>query len=205
MNLKLINEAKKHVWKILAPIENYEYHNLEHALEVMQRAVYLWKKEEVSDDELEILAFASLFHDTWFIEEYDFNEEIWVRIATDFLNSVSYTKDKIKKVKEVILATNPELIHPKNILEEIIKDSDLDNLWREDFFDQWKLVRNELEKAKKIKISDEDWNSSTLFFIENHKFYTETQRNERMEKKDENEKILRKITKRSKLIIKPNY
>jgi hypothetical protein len=38
-----------------------------------------------------------------------------------------YDKDKILQIEEMILATDPDYNSPKNIYEEIIMDSDLDN------------------------------------------------------------------------------
>jgi hypothetical protein len=38
-----------------------------------------------------------------------------------------YDRDKIKLIEEIILATAPSYKNPKNIYEQIIIDSDLDN------------------------------------------------------------------------------
>ena len=81
MNEKLITWAKNYVNMLLWPLENHYYHQYWHALEVMERCIYLWKNEWLSGEELEILALAWLFHDTWFIIQYDDNENIWAWIA----------------------------------------------------------------------------------------------------------------------------
>jgi predicted RNA binding protein YcfA (HicA-like mRNA interferase family) len=44
------------------------------------------------------------------------------------LKSVLYPKEKIKTIERLILATKPTYKNPIDILEEIIKDADLDNL-----------------------------------------------------------------------------
>jgi hypothetical protein len=42
---KIIIDSKKYVNSILMPLENLYYHQYEHALDVMTRAVYLGEKE----------------------------------------------------------------------------------------------------------------------------------------------------------------
>ncbi|MGB2111375.1 MAG: hypothetical protein ACPHY8_06210 [Patescibacteria group bacterium] len=55
-NNLVIQRAMNYVNQLLIPLENHYYHQYEHALEVMQRAVYLAKKEGLSDEDIEILA-----------------------------------------------------------------------------------------------------------------------------------------------------
>jgi hypothetical protein len=42
---KIIYKAKKYVNKLLVPLEQHYYHSYNHAIEVMERAIYLAKKE----------------------------------------------------------------------------------------------------------------------------------------------------------------
>lgn len=203
---KIICDAKKYVNSILMPLESLYYHQYEHALEVMTRAVYLWKKEWLSYEEIEILALAWLFHDTWFTIQYDNNEFIWAKIAENYLKRVLYPIEKRNNVERLIQATDPNYVEPKNIMEKIIKDSDLDNLWRDDFFDKWDKLKMELETIKKIKIKDPDWHHSALDFLWNHTYYTKTQENERWEKKKKNEELLKSMVKEEwENVITPNY
>ncbi len=203
---KIIIEAKKYVNSILVPLENLYYHQYEHALDVMTRAIYLWEKEWLWEQEVEILALAWLFHDTWFTIQYENNEYIWAKIAQNYLKSKFYSLEKIEKIEKLILATDPNYDTPSNICEKIIKDSDLDNLGRDDFFLKWDKLKRELETIKKIKIKDPDWHHSSLDFLWNHKYFTKTQENERGEKKKENEEMLKSMMKEEwKNVIKPNY
>lgn len=203
---KIICDAKKYVNSILMPLENYYYHQYEHALDVMTRAVYIWEKEWLSKEDIEIMAISWLFHDTWFTIQYDNNEFIWAKIAENYLKSILYPKEKIDKVRKIIQATDSNYDKPENIMEKIIKDSDLDNLWRDDFFDKWDKLKMELETIKKIKIKDPDWHHSALDFLWNHRYYTKTQENERWEKKKKNEELLKSMVKEEgEVVIKPNY
>ncbi len=200
MNSLIVEKAKKYVNILLSPLEHLYYHQYNHALDVMQRAVELWKKEWLKDEDLEILALAWIFHDTWFIIQYDNNEPIWAKIAKNFLRAMLYPEEKIKIIEELILATDPNYKNPKNILEKIIKDADLDNLWREDFFEKFNSLKEELKYIKKIKEKDPKWIHWIIDFLKKHKYYTKTQQKEKNQKKLENIKLLEKILKKENII-----
>ena len=186
-----------YVNKLLIPLEWLYYHQYNHSLEVMNRAVYLAKKENVNSECIEMLAIAWLFHDTGFIIQYDKNERFWAKIAENYLKRILYDEKKINKIKKLILATDPNYKTPTDLLEKIIKDADLDNLWRTDFFDKKDKMKNELEVIKKIKINDPDWDHWALVLLNEHKYYTKTQNKERWETKIENRKILEELLKNS--------
>lgn len=190
MENKNILRAMDYVNQLLIPMETHYYHQYSHALDVMKRAMYLAKKEGLWDDEIEILAIASLFHDTGFVIQYDKNEPIWAKIARNYLKSMLYDEDKIKLIEQIILSTDPKYKTPKNILEEIIKDADLDNLGRDDFMEKGDKLKLEIEEIKKIKISNPDWNHGSINFLAEHKYFTVTQKNERLSKKKENKQLL---------------
>jgi hypothetical protein len=44
-NSKIIKKSKEYVNELLVPLENHYYHEYSHALEVMDRAMYIGKKE----------------------------------------------------------------------------------------------------------------------------------------------------------------
>ena len=189
MNTKLIHQIKQYVNTLMWPLEDHYYHHYEHALEVMNRALELWEKENLTSEELEILAIAALFHDVWFIIQYDNNEYIWAKIAKNYLKGILYPEEKIKKIEELIVATiytRP----PDNLLEKIIRDADTDNVGRDDFFEKWDRLKKEIEIIKKIKILDPDWYHYSLNFLREHNFLTATEIKERQKKKEENMKIL---------------
>ncbi len=192
---QIIVDAMIYVNKLLLPLEWLYYHQYNHSLEVMERCIYLWKKEKLSDKEIEILALAWLFHDTGFVIQYDDNEYIWAKIARNYLRSVLYKKENIKIIERLILATVSSYKNPKDILEEIIKDSDLDNLWRDDFFEKSDKMKKELETIKQIKMIDPEWDHASLVLLNEHKYYTKSQRKEREWKKIENRKILEEMLK----------
>jgi len=183
---KIIYKAKKYVNKLLVPLEQHYYHSYNHAIEVMERAIYLAKKEWLTPDEVEILWLAGLFHDTWFVIQYDNNEPIWAKIAINYLKSILYPENKIKIIERLILATDPEYKETKDIYEKIIKDADMDNLWRDDFEEKANSLKKELEVIKKIKIKDPEWNHGLIDLLKEHQYKAYTQKIERDSKKNEN-------------------
>ncbi len=195
MNLELINNIKNYVNILLSPLQHLYYHQYDHALDVMNRALELWKKEWLNDEQLEILAIASLFHDTGFVIQYDKNEPIWAKIAKNYLRWMLYPEDKIKQIERLILATDPDYKAWDDILENIIKDADLDNIWRDDFLDKFNDLSKELEYIKKIKAKDPNWIHWTIQFLERQNYWTKTQVNERNSKKQKNINILKNMLK----------
>ena len=199
MEKNILWNAKKYVNLLLSPLNKHYYHSYEHAIDVMQRAIYLSEQENLSVDEIEMMALAGLFHDTGFIVMYDKNEPIWAKIASNYLKSINYDKNKIKLIEQIILATDPDYTNPKNIYEKIIKDADMDNLWRDDFQKKSNDIKKELETVKKIKIKDPEWHHSLVDLLISHKFNTDVQRKEIDKKKQENlNKMITKLKKEYK-------
>lgn len=194
MNRDILKNAKKYVNMLLTPLNNHYYHSYEHSIDVMQRAIYLSEKENLTADEIEIMALAWLFHDTWFIVIYDNNEPIWAKIAENYLKSINYDKEKINLIQEIILATSPNYKNPKNIYEKIIKDADMDNLWRDDFEKKSNDIKKEIETIKKIKLKDPEWTHSLVELLKNQNFNTDSQKIERNKKLKENlEKMIKEL------------
>ncbi len=191
MNKERISDIKNYVNYLLLPLDGLYYHHYEHALSVMERSIYLATLEGCTPDEIEMLAIASLFHDTGFVIQYDENESIGAKIAENYLKTILYNEEKIDIIEHIILATIPSR-EPKNLLEKIIKDADMDNLGREDFFDITEKLKHERETIKNIKIRDPDWHHAALDVIQGHRFYTGTQIKERSEKLLKNTEKLKK-------------
>lgn len=186
----IIKDAKKFVNRLLTPLNKHYYHSYEHSIDVMQRAVYLSEKEWLKAEEIEIMALAWLFHDTGFVVQYDKNEPIWAKIAANYLKSINYPKEKIETIRRIILATDPNYKKPNDIYEKIIKDSDMDNLGRDDFKEKANNIKKEIETIKKIKIKDPDWHHSLVDLLIDYRFNTEHQRKERSNKKLKNLKYV---------------
>lgn len=181
-----IEKAINYVNMLLVPLENHYYHSFDHALEVMNRAMYLAKKEGLSEADIEMLGLAGLFHDTGFVIQYDKNEPFGAKIASNYLKTILYSSDRISKISDIILATDPDYKNAKNIYEEIIKDADMDNLGRDDFSDRTNDLKKEIDIIKHIKWNNASWSHGVLQILKDYRFDTLTQKKERNPKKNEN-------------------
>jgi predicted metal-dependent HD superfamily phosphohydrolase len=140
--------------------------------------------EGVTDEGLFLLKSAATYHDAGFVEEYDKNEPIGARLAEEILPKYGYTEQHIQTIKELIYVT--QIPHnPKNKLEEIMCDADLDYLGRDDFHEIADKLRRELREHGKIS-SDRKWDEIQIMFLEQHKYFTETSKKTRQEKKNKN-------------------
>lgn len=184
--MTITQEAFKYVENLLAPLKGLDYHRFSHTQEVYARTIYLAKQEGIASDELEILELASLFHDTGFIVNYHNNEAFWAKIARNFLVTQQYPEDKIHLIQELILATRDGYTTPKNLSEMILKDADMDNLWREDFQEKMLRIKSERELTEWEKISDSEWKLRCKNMLKNYEYFTKTQQKERNETKQAN-------------------
>ncbi|MEX1241664.1 MAG: HD domain-containing protein [Cyclobacteriaceae bacterium] len=149
---------------------NLSYHGVHHTLDVCNAIEELSKGEEVSDSQLELLRIAALMHDIGFIEQYLYNEPIAVRYAHKILPGYGYSRMQIKTIGDIIMSTQiPQ--SPKNHVERIMCDADLDYLGRPDFF----AVSENLKKewfAYQVVSSEEEYNRKQISFFEQHKYFT---------------------------------
>ena len=157
------------------------YHSIEHVLDVYQSAENIAARENIGEDDLELLKIASLFHDAGFTNAPARHEEDSCRIANRYLPDFGYTPEQIERISGMIMATRlPQ--DPKNHLEQIICDADLDYLGRDDFF----IIGNDLFKEFKhfgIVTNDVDWNRLQVKFLESHHYFTATAIKLRQQKK----------------------
>ena len=86
-------------------------------------------KENINEKDTELIKMAAMFHDSGFIKKYDDNEVIGCKIAKEFLPEFGYSQEEIETICGMILATHTPQ-NPKNKLEEVLADADLDYLGR---------------------------------------------------------------------------
>lgn len=160
------------------------YHNSKHAIDVYDAAKRLAEGEGVVGDDLTLLLTAAYYHDAGFLVKAKGHEEESCRIVQEVLPGFDYDAEQISRICGIIMATRlPQ--SPKNHLEEILADADLDNLGRDDFFDvSHDLFRESLFFDKVV--DEKDWDQQQIDFIEKHQYFTKTAINLRQAKKDAN-------------------
>lgn len=156
---------------------NLYYHNLKHTLNVLYIVENIGREEGVDEEEMLLLKCAALFHDAGFMVSYDNNEEIGAKMAAQTLSKYKFSETQIETVKRLILATKmpPK---PKDLLEKIICDADLDYLGRPDFIPVSQNLFRELFERGKIN-TIEQWNKMQYKFILSHNYFTTTARKNR--------------------------
>ena len=179
-------KAERHIIRVLEQglSEKLHYHSIEHSIDVVKAVERLALLEGITDEGLFLLKTAATYHDAGFVEQYDKNEPIGARLAEEILPKYGYTDQHIATIKELIYVT--QIPHqPKNKLEEIMCDADLDYLGRDDFHDIADRLRRELREHGKID-SDRKWDEIQIHFLTAHRYFTDTAITTRQEKKLEN-------------------
>jgi class 3 adenylate cyclase len=167
---------------------NLYYHNIKHTIDVITEVELIGWAEGLKEEDILLLKLAALFHDSGHTISYKDHEDYGAQIARDILTNYGYPEDQIDTVCRLIMATKfpPS---PKDKMEEVICDSDLDYLGRSDFIPVSNLLYKELKENKMIGSIDE-WNMLQLNFIRKHQYFTETARNLReVNKKQQIERI----------------
>tara|TARA_B110000240_G_scaffold31565_2_gene33830 strand:+ start:438 stop:1994 length:1557 start_codon:yes stop_codon:yes gene_type:complete len=164
--------------------QNIYYHTEKHALNVMNAVEFLGFGEEIYNEDILLLKTAALFHDVGFIERYDENEEIGARFAKELMPKYGFNVKQIEKVTRLIIATKRNH-KPQNILEEIMKDADVDYLGRDDFEDISNKLMREFTENKVVN-TEQEFNKMQVEFLKSHNFLTDTAKSWRIEKKEEN-------------------
>ncbi len=169
------------------------YHNVKHTVDVVTEVELIGWAEGINDEEMLLLKTAALFHDVGHTIEYDNHEYHGTVIAREMLPKYGYSEDQIDRICEIIMATKlpPD---PKNLLEEIICDADLDYLGRTDFIPVSNTLYKELHEQNKIG-SLNQWNKLQVKFISGHQYFTKTARSLReVNKQKQIERISKLIT-----------
>ncbi len=179
-------KAERHIIRVLEKqlSPKLHYHSIAHTKDVCDAIERLALSEGITDEALFLLKSAATYHDAGFVEQYEHNEPIGARMAEEILPDYGYSPQHIEQIKELIYVT--QIPHkPKNHLEEIMCDADLDYLGRDDFHTIADRLRLELREHGKIE-SDRQWDEIQVKFLTSHKYFTKTAKDMRDEKKAQN-------------------
>ena len=149
--------------------KNYFYHNLIHTKRVIKYCIDIGKQKNLNDKEWKIILTACLFHDYGFIKTHENHEKIGANLCSETLNKYGYSDDDVNLIKSLILVTEPNTI-PRNKLEYIIKDSDLEYFSSKDFPVISEALKKEWLYFNVVK-NEKDFYRKQYNFLNNHKFY----------------------------------
>ncbi|MBK9109481.1 MAG: HD domain-containing protein [Saprospiraceae bacterium] len=158
------------------------YHGLHHTLDVLNVCNLYIKRLNIPAKDAYLLRTASLIHDVGIIWTYNGHEEASVVYAEEILPAMGYSKKDIERISKMIMATNiPQ--SPKNILEQIICDADLDYLGRSDVYPISQTLYKEFLAYKVVK-DEESWDRLQVNFLTKHFYHTEFAKKYRAPKKE---------------------
>lgn len=167
------------------------YHGLHHTRDVYGAAMLIAKNEGVSNDDLNLLKIATMFHDAGFITHYKNHEKAGCKLVQKVLPKFGFDKKHITVIAGMIMATKiPQT--PQTLLERIICDADLDYLGRDDFKDISKTLFDELKVYMNMK-DEKVWNTVQLNFLKNHIYHTDYSRKRRESGKQKHLKEIIKL------------
>jgi predicted metal-dependent HD superfamily phosphohydrolase len=150
--------------------DNYFYHNYKHTLYVLDIAAEIGRYEKCTVEELDLIEVAALWHDTGYIKTYKNHEEESCLLARHYLPEYGFSDKDIDKICGMIMATKiPQ--SPKNKLEEILADADLEYLGTESFHETADDLFRELKFINPL-LTEEKWNQTQISFIQKHHFFT---------------------------------
>jgi class 3 adenylate cyclase len=148
------------------------YHNVKHTVDVVTEVELIGWAEGLDDEGILLLKTAALFHDAGHTIAYDEHELHGTELAREYLPGFGYTREQIERICDIIMATRlpPD---PKDILQKIICDADLDYLGRSDMIPVSNTLYRELKERDKIGTFNQ-WNQLQLKFISGHSYFTKT-------------------------------
>jgi len=151
--------------------KNLTYHGFHHTMEVLEVCNQYIKRLHITAEDAYLLRTAALIHDIGIMWTYNGHEEASVRYSKEILPEFGYSKSDLIKIERMILATQiPQ--KPKNILEKIICDADLDYLGTNNFYKTGATLFKEF-KAYKIVQTEEEWDKLQIRFLTNHHYHTD--------------------------------
>jgi predicted metal-dependent HD superfamily phosphohydrolase len=146
------------------------YHGPHHTPDVMNAAMQIVGTEKLTDEEISLLRVAVAFHDAGFIYVYKDHEEKACQMAKEILPAFGFSGKQVEIICGMIEATKTPQ-RPKNRLEEIIADADLDYLGRDDVYPIAKSLLDEL-KIHNGLTDEKKWNEIQVSFLKKHKYHT---------------------------------
>jgi predicted metal-dependent HD superfamily phosphohydrolase len=162
--------------------KQYTYHTIEHIRDVVKQAERIAKKEKIDKSIIQDIKLAAWLHDVGYIWEPNRHEARGAEYATSILTEMKFPRSKISLITGMIMATKiPQ--SPKNHLEQIICDADLDYLGRDDYDSNSNNLLKEIELSKKITLKE--WLLIQEKFLKAHAYFTTTSQKLRNKRKKE--------------------
>lgn len=146
------------------------YHGVEHTLDVLAVCEQYIRRLNLGTEERFLLRIGALVHDMGFLEGPANHEEVGAGMASELMLKLGMKDAQKEEVKGLVMSTKiPQ--SPKNELQKIICDADLDYLGRDDYPEISQRLYEEFKFMKVIQ-TDEDWKQLQINFLKAHYFHT---------------------------------
>lgn len=146
------------------------YHGIDHTLDVLEVCEQYIRRLNLGEEERFLLRIGAVVHDMGFLVGPANHEEVGASMASELMLQFGMNENQIEEVRELVLATKiPQ--SPKNELQKIICDADLDYLGRDDYPEISQRLYEEF-KFMKVVQTDEDWKQLQINFLKAHYFHT---------------------------------
>jgi uncharacterized protein len=168
------------------------YHGAAHTeLDVLPAAQRLGRLAGVTQAEQRLLEIGAAYHDIGQIHISYGHEAVSVDIMAGALPRFGFSPQDVGRVAAMIMATRmPQ--SPKNELEKLLADADLDSLGRTDFLDTSKALWRENAALGRSQ-SWAQWLETQLRFLRSHHYFTAVAQTLREEGKQQNIAMLKKL------------
>lgn len=150
----------------------YVFHDLIHTKNVVEAVIEIGLGCNLDERELNLLQLAAWFHDSGYDQGAEGHEERSCRYAVNFLSKYGVPEQDLDVITRCIMATKLPF-KPKDLLEEIICDADLSHLGKKIYWDRCGRLRQEALLARNIVMSEPEWVSFELEFMNNHRYFTQ--------------------------------
>lgn len=170
---ELLKKVQDHAQSIFSSQKDktFVYHNLAHTQNVVKAASMIGNHYQLNEKDFFIVNAAAWFHDIGYFTDYSNHELKGAEIASAYLRTLSVEEDTIAAIANCILATKmPQ--NPKTKLEEIVCDADLFHFGTDEFPENNKLMRKEVE-TKKGAVNKDEWRKATIRLFESHHYFTD--------------------------------
>ncbi len=151
--------------------QTLSYHNINHTKQVVNFALQLAEKAQLTERETNMLYAAAVLHDTGYGKKYTANEGVGAILAAKILPEYGFFKYEIEQIKNMILATNLVII-PQNKLEMLMSDADMGYLGGDDFLTWSNKLFTEWKTMGLYSDSPENWLLSQIDFLSKHEYFT---------------------------------
>jgi hypothetical protein len=172
--------------------ENLRYHNKAHTLDVIRETILFALGDGVEEKVLEEQIIAAAWHDVGYIEQYEHNEPIAVKL---FQSSAAYEilpenvrYEIIANIldTQLVMENNKPFLRKKRSNYAYILDADVSNFGREDFWEKRLLIAEELGIDLTDIETKKKFYSFALKLLENQDWKTASARMLRQSQKEKN-------------------